>query len=230
MGRGPYMQRDHQSRRPRLDAGRRGQSFGELSKHGEGSVAGGLQVRERLAGDAGFEHGGVVGGFLAGEREVGAADGFGGPGGISWRSGVKGGSKAVAELVEASGGDFRQQGFGVTEMAVRGRWADPGEAGGLGDREARRTFGANQVLGRLDQGLSEVAVVVAATGGSVVGGLGPAHVRGVYMRLGVETRKLYGDDLLYKILGVLDVAVPEGDKCRLVPGEPIRQEFLVTGG
>jgi len=50
----------------------------------------------------------------------------------------------------------------VAEVAVGGGGTDPARRGRLRDRETRRPFRADQVLGSLEQGLPQVAVVVAA--------------------------------------------------------------------
>ena len=82
-----------------------------------------------------LEHGGVVGGLVAGEREIGAADRLEGTQRIG-AAVVPGGGQRGGEAVEAAQGDLGQQRLGVAEMAVGRGGADAGQARRLGDGEA----------------------------------------------------------------------------------------------
>ena len=92
-----------------------------------------------------LEHGGVIGGLVAGEGEIGAADRLEGAQRIR-AAVVPGRGQRGGEALEAAQGDLGQQRLGVAEMAVgRGR-ADAGQARRLGDGEAGRALFRDQAM------------------------------------------------------------------------------------
>src|SRR5208337_1810741 len=91
-----------------------------------------------------------------------------------------GGREHGGEAVEAAQGDFRQQGFGVAEVAIGGRGTDAGQPRRLGDGEAGGAFLGDQRCRGLDQRLAQVAVVIAAPFESALPC--PTHVKELYIR------------------------------------------------
>ena len=120
-----------------------------------------LSSRCSASGEPGLEHGGEIGGLAAREGEVGLAQPVEGCTRIGPAL-VPGGRKLLLEALEAAPRHVGHQGVAVAEMAVGRRRADAGVARGLGEGETCGPFLADQVEGGLDQGLPQVAVMVAA--------------------------------------------------------------------
>lgn len=159
------MQGDHEGGRA-LGGGNGGDELvHRIAQDGETAVRRGAQVRIGVSGDAHFEHRGVIGGLLAGEGEIGAAECLERRGGVG-AAGAPGGFQGFGELVEAAAGKLGEQGFGVAEMTIRGGGTDADKTGGLGQSETGRTLVCNEGEGGFDKSLTQIAVVVAASPGA----------------------------------------------------------------
>src|SRR5258708_27307325 len=75
--------------------------------------------------------------------------------------------------------DRGKQFVAIAKMPVGRRRADAGHARGVGKGETGRAFFSDQPEGRLQQGLFQIAVMIAALGAALF--LAPAHVKGFYM-------------------------------------------------
>ena len=166
------MQRHHHGRRSRA-AGQSGDHrLAGATQHGEGAVAGFLQLAVVGQRHAGLEHGREIGGLLAREAEIGAAQALE-CGERARPALVPGSGETLLEALEAAPGDVGHQRVAVAEMPVGRGWTHAGSARGLGEGEPRRALLGDEVEGGADQRLAQVAVVIAAPPAAAVAM--PAH-------------------------------------------------------
>ena len=90
------------------------------------------------------------------------------------------GGKLGGQAVEAPARQFGDKGAAVAEMAVRRGGTDPGRTGEFGEGKAAQTALGDQTQRRLDQRLTQVAVMVALAG--------ERHVTGIYITGGAGDR------------------------------------------
>src|SRR5262249_2593183 len=116
---------------------------------------------------ASLEHGRIEGGLFARKGEIGVADILEGDKGIGPAL-APGTVQAFFEQFEAAARDIGEQCLAVAEMPVRGRRTNPGRASGVGEGEPTRPLLGDQVERGADQGLAQIAVVIAAPPGPMV--------------------------------------------------------------
>src|SRR4029077_2155417 len=139
-----------------------------------------LQFGIGVQGKRGLEHRGVVGGLGAREDEVGLAKVLE-SGERVWSAVVPGLGERRLEALEAADRHVHHELVAVAEMAIGCRLDDPRRARGLGEGEAERALGRDQLQRRVDQRLLEVAVMVAP---APTPAIRPSHVIGFYMSRG----------------------------------------------
>src|ERR1700677_2113494 len=191
MRHGPDMQRNHQGWR---SAGRRHRGADRVSgaaQHGESAFAGFSQRRIRSGGNAGLEHRRVERRLSPSEFEIGLAEpiqrgeSVGAPA-------IPGARQRRLELLEAAQSHARHQFVAVAEMPIGRCRADPGEASGFGESESGRSLGRDQLQRGADQGLTQIAVMIAARRVGLAGLVfPPTHVTSVYMAAATVSMLFY---------------------------------------
>ena len=175
----PDVERHHQDWRTILRRHGGHEPFGGGAQHREGALARLAQFRVRLRRNAGLEHRRIIGRLVLGELQIGLADA------VECRehvgtAAVPGRRKHGLELIKAAPRHVGQQLVAVAKMPVGRRRADPRPARRFREGKAGRTLLRDQFQRGADQGLLEIAVVIAA--GTRTSALpGPAHVKGLYM-------------------------------------------------
>src|SRR5262245_13781759 len=157
----PDVQRHHEGWGTLLRRHRGDESLGGGSQHGEGPLPGFLQFRTRIGWDAGLEHRGVVGWLALCEPKVGFPEPVKGCEGI-WTAAVPGAFKRNRELIEATSCHIDQQFVAVAKMSVGRRRTHSCPAGGFRECEAGRSLLRDQFQRSADQGLFQIAMVIAA--------------------------------------------------------------------
>ncbi len=139
----------------------RGQPLGRLAQHGKGAISRGKQSGVIVERDPGLEHCGIKRRFVAREAEIGPANGFEGTHRIGAPA-VPRASQQHGEPLEAAQRHFRQQRLGIAEVSIRRAGTDAGQTGRLRDGEAGGALLGDQHQRRLDQGLAQIAMMIAA--------------------------------------------------------------------
>src|SRR5262249_7925312 len=115
----------------------------------------------RFGRDAGLEHRGIVGWLALCELKVGFAEAVEGCEGI-WTAAVPGTFKRNRESIEATPCYIDQQFVSGAEMPVGRRRTHPRPAGSFREGKAGGSLLRDQFQRRADQGLFQIAMVIAA--------------------------------------------------------------------
>src|SRR5246127_3820905 len=126
-----------------------------------------------------------------GEGEIGPTD--------ILEGGERVGAATVPSAVEMRGkelepaaSDIGDQRVTIAKVAIGGGRADPGRACGIGKGKPCWAFFCDQVEGRLDQRLAQIAVVIAAPSARPLSR--PAHVKCFYIKSKADSRRIRRQD------------------------------------
>jgi len=111
--------------------------------------------------DAGLEHGRIVGRLAPCESEIGFADTVEGCEGI-WTAAVPSACKRNFELIKPAPRHVDQQFVAVAKVPVRRGRTHPRPSCSFRESKASGSLLRNQLQGRADQGLFQIAMVIAA--------------------------------------------------------------------
>jgi hypothetical protein len=176
----PDVQRHHQDWGTLLRRHGGDELLGGGPQHGEGPFSRVPHFRGCRGRDARFEHRGIVGWLAICEPKIGFAESVESCEGI-WTAAVPGAFKRNRELIEAAPRHIDQQFVAVAKMPVGRRRTHSRPASSFREGEAGRSLLRDQFQRRADQGLFQIAMVIAAGASAMPG---PAHVKSVYMTRG----------------------------------------------